>query len=77
MFLILPRPLSEAVEDDDDDVRRPDRDSGPIIRRVPPRLFLPLTVTSSSSLSPSQAPHPLTPIPSLLRHTSNTCTRCV
>ncbi|KAI5821779.1 hypothetical protein K523DRAFT_358964 [Schizophyllum commune Tattone D] len=38
----VPRPASETVERDDDDVRRSDRDPGPTIRRVPPpRTSLP------------------------------------
>ena len=62
----VPRPASETVKRDDDDVRRSDRDSDPIIRRVPLCLFLPPNTTFAHSPSPPQVPD--TPPPFPLHH---------
>ena len=61
----VPRPASETVERNDSDVRRSDRDSDPIIRRVPLCLFLPPNTTFAHSPSPPQVPDTPPPFPLL------------
>ena len=56
---------TETVERDDGDIRWSDRDSGPIIRRVPPHVFLPLTTTFGIPPSPPQPPDASSPFPLL------------
>ncbi|KAI4517961.1 hypothetical protein K525DRAFT_273109 [Schizophyllum commune Loenen D] len=70
------RPAPEAIERDDEGGRRSDRNSGPAIRRVPSRVFLTPTTTSSRSTSPSPPVHHFPPFP-LLPFTSKSRTRSV
>ncbi|KAL1741611.1 hypothetical protein HDZ31DRAFT_45077, partial [Schizophyllum fasciatum] len=73
------RPVSEAIERDDDDARMSDRSTGPVIRRARSARLLTSDHHHAASVSPPAAPHhpPYTQLPYMTRSQKFACPRNV